>query len=66
MDEKKLRRIIESKGLKITWVAEQVGVSEDSMHAYLRGTRNPRPPVLKMLAIVLGVPEAELIRAIAV
>lgn len=49
----KLREIIKQKGLKVYWVAKQIGLSPDSLSRYFR-TSNLLPSKLDKLIDLLG------------
>jgi len=55
-----LKRIIDEKGVRQRWLAEQVGVTEVSMSRYVSGERIPKAPLAIRMADVLGVDVKEL------
>ena len=55
-----LKRIIDEKGVRQRWLAEQVGVTEVSMSRYVSGGRIPKAPLAIRMADVLGVDVKEL------
>jgi transcriptional regulator with XRE-family HTH domain len=60
MDAKRLKQIIENKGYRYQWVADQAGISYASLLNYLSGKQKARTPTIRSIASVLGVAESEL------
>lgn len=57
-----LRRLRTADGLTLAQVAEVVGVTRQAVSAWERGIDVPRPSALDVLAVLYGVPVAELFR----
>lgn len=53
-DVKKARRVIDSKGVKINWLAEQLGINRDLAYKYLRGKSIPNRGMVIAMAHVLN------------
>jgi ribosome-binding protein aMBF1 (putative translation factor) len=56
----KFRTEIDKRGLKISWIALQLGVKPETVRCYLRGRREPNGPVIKLMAQILGLKEEDL------
>lgn len=56
----KIERIIEAKGLRKKWIADQMAIHPNTFYAYLKGTRVPSGSIVKLLAVVLGVNEGDI------
>lgn len=54
-------QMIEEQGRTKRWIARYCGLSLESLNHYLTGRRNPRLPILKLLAQALNVQESSLI-----
>lgn len=54
------RKKLDEEGRTSKWLAEQIGLDIKSLGHILRG-RKPSLPVLKLIALKLGVPEADLL-----
>lgn len=54
------RRLMDEKGLKTSWLAEQCGIGVTSLRNILRGSK-PSLPVIKLMAQALGCRESDLI-----
>jgi transcriptional regulator with XRE-family HTH domain len=52
----RLRELIRERGLKQTWVAENIGISEERLSMILAGKRTLPLEALRPLATVLDVP----------
>ena len=61
-DYKKIRQVIEDRGLKQTWVAERIGIRNNTLNGYLNGRGYPRSATRKLLSEVLNIPEKEFMR----
>jgi transcriptional regulator with XRE-family HTH domain len=51
------KRLISEQGRTLEWVARQCGIEYRTLVHYLNGHGNPALPVIKLMAIHLGVPE---------
>ena len=57
----RIKEVLESKGIKQTWLAEQVGKSFSVVNAYVCNRRQPSLEVLFEIAKILNVDPKELI-----
>jgi transcriptional regulator with XRE-family HTH domain len=57
----RIKEILDEKGIKQTWLAEQLGKSFNMVNAYARNRRQPPMDVLYQIADVLDVDVRELI-----
>ena len=57
----RIKEVLESKGIKQTWLAEQVGKSFSVVNAYVCNRRQPSLEVLFEIAKILNVNPKELI-----
>ena len=57
----KIKEVLESKGIKQTWLAEQIGKSFSVVNAYVCNRRQPSLEVLFEIAKILNVDPKELI-----
>ncbi len=53
--------VLEEKGIKQTWLAEQLGKSYNMVNAYVQNRQQPRIEVLYKIAKILGVSVKELL-----
>lgn len=51
--------MIQEKGLKQSWLANQIGISPEMLSAILVGRKQPSKPVYKLLSLKLGFDESE-------
>ncbi|MCX7617090.1 helix-turn-helix transcriptional regulator [Tepidiforma sp.] len=58
-----LRELFDQRGLKLTWAAEQVGISRSYLSSIVHGRRRLTPPTAARLSTLLGIPEDELMAA---
>lgn len=58
---KNFSSIIKERGLKISWVAEQSGISRNFLHLLIMGRRNPSKETLKSIAKTLKVSQKKLL-----
>jgi transcriptional regulator with XRE-family HTH domain len=63
LDAKKVERVIEARGLRKKWVAQQMRVAPTSLSRWLNGDRVASEAMIALLASVLGVPEKEIAAA---
>ena len=54
-------RVLEEKGIKQTWLAEQLGKSYNMVNGYVQNRQQPRIEVLYEIAEILGVSVKELL-----
>lgn len=57
----RIKEILESKGIKQTWLAEQLGKSYNMVNAYVQNRQQPRLEDLYKIAEILQVDIKELI-----
>lgn len=57
----RIREVLESRGIKQTWLAEQLGKTFRQVNAYVTNTVQPAIPTLYEIAKILNVPPRELI-----
>ena len=58
----RIKEVLESKGIKQTWLAEQIGKSFSVVNAYACNRRQPSLEQLFEIAKILNVDPKELIR----
>ena len=51
----RIKEVLEEKGIKQTWLAEQLGKSYNMVNAYVQNRQQPRIEVLYEIAKILGV-----------
>ena len=59
----RIKEVLENKGIKQTWLAEQLGKSYNMVNAYVQNRQQPRLEDLYRIAEILGVDVKELIRS---
>ena len=59
----RIKEVLETKGIKQTWLAEQLGKSYNMVNAYAQNRQQPRLEDLYRIAEILGVDVKELIRS---
>lgn len=57
----RIKEILEQKGIKQTWLAEQLGKSYNIVNGYVQNRKQPRLEVLYDIAKILDVPVKELL-----
>ena len=57
----RIKEVLESKGIKQTWLAEQLGKSYNMVNSYVQNRQQPRLEVLNDIANILNVDVIELI-----
>ena len=57
----RIKEVLESKGIKQTWLAEQLGKSYNMVNAYVQNRQQPRLEDLYKIAEILQVDITELI-----
>ena len=51
----RIKEVLDEKGIKQTWLAEQLGKSYNMVNAYVQNRQQPRIEVLYEIAEILGV-----------
>ena len=51
----RIKEVLDEKGIKQTWLAEQLGKSYNMVNAYVQNSQQPRIEVLYEIAKILGV-----------
>ena len=57
----RIKEVLDEKGIKQTWLAEQLGKSYNMVNSYVQNRQQPRLEVLHYIAKVLDVDVVELI-----
>lgn len=57
----RIKEVLEEKGIKQTWLAEQLGKSYNMVNGYVQNRQQPRLEVLNNIARILDVDVVELI-----
>ena len=57
----RIKEVLEEKGIKQIWLAEQLGKSYNMVNAYAQNRQQPRLEVLYKIAEILGVNVKELL-----
>lgn len=57
----RIKEVLEQKGIKQTWLAEQLGKSYNMVNAYVQNRQQPRLKTLMDIAKILDVDVKELI-----
>lgn len=58
----RIKEILEEKGIKQTWLADQLGKSYNMVNGYVQNRQQPRLEVLFQIAEILGVNAKDLIK----
>jgi putative transcriptional regulator len=58
----RIKEVLEEKGIKQKWLAEQLGKSYNMVNSYIQNRQQPRLEVLFQIAEILGVDAKELLR----
>lgn len=58
----RIKEVLEEKGVKQTWLAEQLGKSYSMVNGYVQNRQQPRLEVLFEIAKILGVKPTDLIK----
>lgn len=61
LEMNRIKEVLDNKGIKQTWLAEQLGKSYNMVNAYVQNRQQPRLEVLNDIAIILDVDVVELI-----
>lgn len=59
----RIKEVLENKGIKQTWLAEQLGKSYNMVNAYVQNRQQPRLEDLYRIAEILGVDVTELLKS---
>ncbi len=57
----RIKEVLEEKGIKQTWLAEQLGKSYNMVNGYVQNRKQPRLEVLFEIAKILDVQVADLL-----
>jgi putative transcriptional regulator len=57
----RIKEVLEEKGIKQTWLAEQLGKSYNMVNGYVQNRQQPRLEILNEIARILDVDIKELI-----
>ncbi len=57
----RIKEVLETKGIKQTWLAEKLGKSYNMVNAYVQNRQQPRLEDLYRIAEILGVDVKDLI-----
>jgi len=60
-DMNRIKEVLDRKGIKQTWLAEQLGKSYNMVNSYAKNRQQPRLEVLNDIAKILDVDVVELI-----
>lgn len=63
LDMNRIKEVLERKGIKQTWLAEQLGKSYNMVNSYAQNRQQPRLEVLNAIAQILDVDVVELIES---
>ncbi len=58
----RIKEVLEEKGIKQIWLAEQLGKSYNMVNSYIQNRQQPRLEVLFEIAEILGVEAKELLK----
>jgi putative transcriptional regulator len=61
LDMNRIKEVLDRKGIKQTWLAEQLGKSYNMVNGYVQNRQQPRLEVLNDIAKILDVDVVELI-----
>ena len=57
----RIKEVLEKKGIKQKWLAQQLGKSYNMVNAYAQNRQQPRLEILNEIAVILNVDVRELI-----
>ncbi len=63
LDMNRIKVVLDKKGIKQTWLAEQLGKSYNMVNSYVQNRQQPRLEVLHGIAKILDVDVVELIES---
>lgn len=58
----KIKEVLEEKGIKQTWLAEQLGKSYNMVNGYVQNRQQPRLEVLYEIANILNIDVKDLLK----
>lgn len=58
----RIKEVLEEKGIKQTWLAEQLGKSYNMVNGYVQNRQQPRLEVLYEIASILNIDVKELLK----
>ena len=58
----RIKEVLKEKGIKQTWLAEEIGKSYNTVNSYVQNRQQPRLEVLDQIAKILGVNLKDLIK----
>lgn len=58
----RIKEVLEEKGIKQTWLAEQLGKSYNMVNAYVQNRQQPRLEILYEIAKILKIDVKELLK----
>lgn len=61
LEMNRIKEVLDKKGIKQTWLAEQLGKSYNMVNSYVKNRQQPRLEVLNNIAKILDVDVVELI-----
>jgi putative transcriptional regulator len=61
LDMNRIKEVLDRKGIKQTWLAEQLGKSYNMVNSYVQNRQQPRLEVLNDIAKILDVDVVELV-----
>ena len=59
---KRIKEVLEEKGIKQTWLAEQLGKSYNMVNGYVQNRQQPRLEVLYEIANILNIDVKDLLK----
>ncbi len=59
----RIKEVLEEKGIKQTWLAEQLGKSYNMVNAYVQNRQQPRLEILYEIANILKIDVKELLKS---
>jgi putative transcriptional regulator len=59
----RIKEVLDEKGIKQTWLAEQLGKSYNMVNAYVQNRQQPRLEVLYEIADILEIDAKELLQS---
>ncbi|RZL44169.1 MAG: XRE family transcriptional regulator, partial [Pedobacter sp.] len=57
-----IKEVLEEKGIRQTWLAEQLGKSYNMVNAYVQNRQQPRLEILYQIAKILEIDVTELLK----
>lgn len=61
LDMNRIKEVLDRKGIKQTWLAEQLGKSYNMVNSYVQNRQQPRLEILNDIAKILDVDVVDLI-----